>query len=251
MHVVITAGGTSAADLAAAIGSPYKALAPIGARRCIDVVIEAARGLHPAGIAVVAPDAVALHVRGRIDSIVPASADGAANIALALAAFPAAQQLLYLTCDLPFLTTAALDDFIARAGRPGIAMALADGAAYAAAYPGAPPHAVRLGTERVANGSVFLIEARALAAVRAPAGRFFAARKSLPRLALLLGPALLARFALGRLRIADVEARARLVLGVEARGVRGCSPAPAYDIDSCADWSYAQTLTLARENAEA
>jgi molybdopterin-guanine dinucleotide biosynthesis protein A len=249
MHVVLTAGGQCAPALAAAIGSPSKALAPIGARRCIDVVIAAARGLAPAAIAVIAPEAVAAHVRADVERTLPAAPSGIDNIARALDAFPHAERLLYLTCDLPFLTTEALTDFVARAGAAGIAMALADADAYAAEFPAAPAHVVRLRGERIANGSVFLIDGAALGAVATTAGRFFAARKSLPRLALLLGPALLAKFMLGRLRIADVEARARTVLGVEARAVRDCAPSTCYDIDSLEDWTYAHAFALAREAA--
>ena len=248
---MITAGGTSAADFALATGTPYKALAPIGARCCIDVVVDAARGLDPAAIAVVAPEEVATHLRARVDRIVPASADGIVNIMQALTAFPDAGPLLYLTCDLPFLTRAALADFVTRAGNAGIAMALADGAAYAAAFPGAADHTIRLGHERIANGSVFLIDRAARSAVAATAGRFFAARKSLPRLAVLLGPALLAKFALRRLRLADIEARARAVLGVDARAVRDCSPVTCFDIDSITDWTYAHTRALAHAQAGA
>jgi len=242
MHVVITAGGTSPADFAQAIGSPYKALAPVGSRCCIDLVVDAARGLAPAGIAVIAPDAVAAHLGTTVDRIVPAAGDGIINITRALNVFPDATQLLYLTCDLPFLTTPALADFIARAGTVAVAMALADGASYIAEYPGAADHTIALGTERIANGSVFLIDRAAIAPVEAAAGRFFRARKSLPRLAMLLGPRLLAKFALRRLRIADIEARARTVLGVEARAVRGCSPSLCYDIDSAAEWAYARNF---------
>jgi GTP:adenosylcobinamide-phosphate guanylyltransferase len=240
MHVVITAGGTSAPDLAQATGGPYKALAPVGGRRCIDIAIEAARALAPAGIAVVAPDAVAVYVHDRVELVVPASDDGIVNIRRALRAFPAAQRLLYLTCDLPFLTAAALTDFSARAGNAGIAMALADGNAFDARFPGTAGHTLHLAGEYVANGSVFLIERAALAGLERTAGRFFSARKSLLRLAVLLGPVLLAKFALRRLRIADVEERASRELGVAARAVRGCSPGICYDIDSVADWTYAQ-----------
>jgi molybdopterin-guanine dinucleotide biosynthesis protein A len=247
MHVVITAGGECAPDLAAAIGSPAKALAPIGTRRCIDIVIAAARGLDPAGIAVVAPDAVAAHIGGRVERTIPADPSGIVNIARALDAFPRPTRLLYLTCDLPFVSTAALADFVARGEGAGIAMALADADAYAADYPASPGHAIRLGSERIANGSVFLIDGAAIDPVAATAGRFFSARKSLPRLALLLGPALLAKFALGRLRISDVEARARAVLGLDARAIRNCAPATCYDIDSLADWTYAHSLALAQE----
>jgi hypothetical protein len=223
----------------------------VGARRCIDVVIAAARGLAPEGIAVIAPEPVAEHIRRDVERTIVAHQSGVVNIAHALDAFPGATRLLYLTCDLPFLTTAALSDFVARADGAGIAMALADAETYAAEYPGAPVHAVQLRGERIANGSVFLIDGAAIGPVAQAAGRFFEARKSLPRLAMLLGPALLAKFALKQLRITDVEARARTVLGDDARAVRDCAPATCYDIDSLADWTYAHSFVSAHESLDA
>jgi hypothetical protein len=54
-----------------------------------------------------------------------------------------------------------------------------------------------------------------------------------------LGPALLLRFLVRRLRIADVERRAGRALGVDARAIRSMPPALCYDIDTLADYAYA------------
>jgi len=104
---------------------------------------------------------------------------------------------------------------------------------------------VTLAGERVANGSVFLIERSAREPLEGVAGRFFSARKSLPRLALLLGPALCLQFAVKRLTIGAIEARAAKLLRVRARAVRDCSPGLCYDVDDLADWAYAHSLACA------
>ncbi|HTD34098.1 MAG TPA: hypothetical protein VK665_10585, partial [Candidatus Elarobacter sp.] len=85
----------------------------------------------------------------------------------------------------------------------------------------------------------FVIAPEAVAPARALATKLFAARKSLPKLALLLGPALCLRFALKRLTIGDLEAFGRRRLGVPVGAVRGCDPGLCYDVDTLADYEYA------------
>ena len=53
------------------------------------------------------------------------------------------------------------------------------------------------------------------------------------------GGALLLRFIVRRLRIADVERRAAQVLRVRASAVRGAAPGLSYDVDTLADYRYA------------
>lgn len=244
MHAVITAGGRVDGDFAAAIGTHVKALAPLGSRTLIDAAIGAAREVGVEGIAVVGGPEVRAHCAGRVERLLDADADGVENIRRALAAFDFSR-LLYLTSDLPFVDGAGLADFIARSRGAAVTMALASAEGYDAAYPGAPAHVMALGGERFANGSVFTIDRSARDAVAHLAGRFFAARKSTLRLAMLLGPVLCARFALKRLPIAAVEARARAVLGVPARAVRDASPGLCFDVDTLEDWAYAHALALA------
>jgi hypothetical protein len=246
MHAVITAGGTLPPAFAGEIGTAIKALAPLGRQRLIDPAIDAARACGVAGIAVVGPAAVTEYCAGRIDRALPASADGKRNIALALRAFPAAERLIFLTCDLPFVEAGALQAFIDASAPFAVTMALAPADAYAAAFPDAPPHTVSLARERYANGSVFVIDRSAVDAVERVAGRFFAARKSLLRLATLLGPALCLRFVAGTLRIEDIEGQAERLLRVRARAVRNAGPGLCYDVDDVRAWAYAHSLAQAQ-----
>jgi hypothetical protein len=96
-----------------------------------------------------------------------------------------------------------------------------------------------LAGERVSGGSIFFIGRAARVPLRAVAGRFFEARKSAIGMARLLGAPLLARYLLRRLRIADVEQRARATLGVRAAAVRDAAPSLTYDVDTLADYRYA------------
>jgi CTP:molybdopterin cytidylyltransferase MocA len=241
MYAVITAGGTVDPDFARALGTKVKALARLGNRRLIDPAIDAARAIGVAGIGVVGAREVGAHCAGRVDRVIDAAASGTENIRRALRAFPAADRLVFLSSDMPFIDAAGLAAFVEHSIGSALTMALAPADAYAARFPGAPPHVVRLGPESFANGSAFIIDRTAIAALERAAGPFFAARKSLPRLAALLGPALCLRFACRRLRIADIERRATRVLGVSARAIVDAAPGLCYDVDDIADWTYAQS----------
>jgi molybdopterin-guanine dinucleotide biosynthesis protein A len=235
-RAVVTAGGRVAGAFAAAIGTEIKALAPFGAGVLIDPMLRALHGCDIDEIAVVGEPEVAAHLRASGVRMIDADADGSTNVLRALDAWTGGD-LMYAASDVPFVTAAALRDFLEASRRFALTMPLADGAAYEAAFPGAPAHVTALGSERVANGSVFYIAEAARVPLRAVAGRFFRARKSLVGMAALLGPQLLLRYLLRRLRIADVEARARAALGVDAAAIRDAAPQLCYDIDTLDDYT--------------
>jgi len=241
VYAVITAGGRVDPAFAAAIGIEVKALAPLGQRLLIDAAIDAARAIGVKGVAVVGGERVRAHCGNRVDRFIDAAEDGVENIRRALAAFEF-DRLVYLTSDLPFITGDDLAAFVHASAEAQLTMPLADAKAYERAYPFAPVHTMSLGGERFANGSVFAIDRAALAPLETLAGEFFTARKSLPKLAVLLGPALVLRFLTRQLRIRDIEGRARALFGLDARAIRGSAPSLCYDIDSIAEWKYAEQL---------
>jgi len=238
LSAVITAGGRVEGAFAERIGTPIKALAPLGERRMIDAAIDAARGAGAEAIAVVGGAEVRAHCGARVERVIDEAPDGAENARRALGAFPGAR-LIYLTSDLPFVSAAALRSFIATSEDALAAMPLADARSYEERFPGAPPHVMELGGERFANGSVFVLDPQINEAMLRLAGTFFNARKELWRMAALCGPALLVRFVLRRLRIVDIEARGTRVLGGRVRAVRGCDPSLCYDVDALEEWEYA------------
>jgi hypothetical protein len=238
LRAVVTAGGRVDEAFAVAIGTRLKALAPFGSGTLLDVMLGAIADAGIADVAVVGDAEIRRRVDGGV-RVVAADEDGAVNVARALDAWPAGDDLLFATSDLPFARGTELHAFLAAAAGYDLSLPLATATAYEAAYPGAPPHVTALGGERVASGSVFFIGSRARAPVRAVAGEFFRARKSAVGMARLLGGALLLRFLVRRLRIADVERRAERVLGVRATAIRAAAPGLCYDVDTLADYRYA------------
>jgi CTP:molybdopterin cytidylyltransferase MocA len=238
LRAVVTAGGRVDGTFAKEIGTPVKALAPFGGGVLLDVVLSAIAGAGIADVAVVGdPDVLAR--AGASARLVPAAHDGATNIARALDAWPNGDDLLFATSDLPFAAAADLRSFLDACAAYDLALPLAASTTYERAYPNAPPHVTELGGERVANGSVFFIRSSARAPLSAVAGQFFGARKSPFGMARLLGGALLLRYLLRQLRIADIEARAERVLGVRAAAIRDAAPGLCFDIDTLEDYRYA------------
>ena len=238
MIAAITAGGRVADELAEAIGTPVKALARFGDRTMLDRAIAAARACGAERVVVVGGAAVRAACGASVDDVVAEGAVGRDNIARAIGS-GTASDLLLMTSDLPFVDPAGLAAFLAAARGADVALPLASEADYLRAYPGAPPHVTAIGNERVANGSVVYFGPGVAPRALEVSQRLFDARKSLVRMAALLGPALLARFAVRRLRIEHVERRARMLLGLDARAVRDASPALCFDVDTIEDYRYA------------
>ncbi len=184
MRAVITAGGLVDEAFAREIGTTVKALAPFRGRTLLDVVVDACGEAGIDGVAVVGGPEIAEHLRGRGVRLIEAAEDGGINVVRALDAWPR-ERFVYLASDLPFATGAAVRDLIARSEGAALAMAIARVEEYERRFPGAAPHAVTLGRERIANGSAFVIAPAAVEPARALAARFFAARKNLFALARL------------------------------------------------------------------
>ncbi|MBV8117915.1 MAG: hypothetical protein JOZ01_08035, partial [Candidatus Eremiobacteraeota bacterium] len=175
----------------------------------------------------------------RVDRVIDESASGGENILRALHAWPDDDELIYATSDLPYVTAAAVGDFLDRVPDGAIAMSICEQAAFDQRFPDAPPFGITLGGERVVNGGIFSLPCGSCAPVGALATRFFAARKTPWRMAGLVSPLALVRLLTGRLRIAHVEAEAERALGVAARAVRGCAAELAFDADTVAEYRYA------------
>ncbi len=238
MRAVITAGGLVDEAFARAIGTRVKALAPFGCGTLLDVAIDACREAGIDGVAVVGGAEVAAHLRGGEVRLVDAAQDGGTNVLRALDAWPG-ERFVYLASDLPFASGVGVRDLIARSEGAALAMALAFPDAYERRFPGAAPHTVALGRERLANGSAFVVGPAAVEPARALAARFFGARKNLFALALLLGPAMCVRFAMRRLTVTDLEAYGRRTLGVPVAALRDCDPGLCYDVDTLEEYAYA------------
>ena len=216
MYAVITAGGRVEGEFAHAIGSGVKALAPFAGATLLDRAIAAAREAGARGVAVVGGEEARARAGARVERWIDAAEDGGQNALRALGAWPG-EPILYLTSDLPFVGGEALRGFVERSAGFALTMPLATQAAFAARFPESANRAIDFGAGPVVNGCAFFIDATAVEPLRGWAARFFAARKSKLRMAMLLGPALLLRYATRTLTVAAIECKASRTLSASPR----------------------------------
>jgi CTP:molybdopterin cytidylyltransferase MocA len=241
VKAVVTAGGRLDPHYAALAGTEIKALAPVRGATMLDRVIEALRGAGAGRIAVVGGEEVRRACASRVERFVDESPSGSQNVLRALSAWPDDEEpLLYATSDMPYVTAAAIGDFVARTPPDAIAMALSEFDDFARRFQGAPPFGITLGGERVVNGGVFSIPPGGAAAIGAMATRFFEARKQPWKMASLVSPLAMFRLATGRLSVSGIEALACKIAKRPAAAVRGCAPELAYDADTVAEYRYAR-----------
>ncbi len=240
MKAVITAGGPISGKYAERAGTQLKALAPMRGMTMLARTIEALRAIGVARIAVVGGEEVKRVCASTVEKIVPDAGTGRGNVLGALDAWPEdGQRLLYLTCDMPYVTAAALQTFLDAVPPTHLSMALCDIDAFLLRFPNVPPFGITLNGEMVVNGGAFMIPAGASRPIRSFATRLFEARKAPWKMASIAGPSLLLKFLFGRLAISELERRASGLLGIPVVAARSCAPELGFDADTLAEYEYA------------
>lgn len=244
--IVIPAGGEIDAKFAERIGSPYRALAPLGPSRTplLQQVVNTLREAMPnARIVCIAPDAVRQAVAG-VDVWLPAGESGPENMRLGLSHVRQDRPVLLCASDLPLMTVGAVQKF-ANACLPSVevAVGLIRASDYEAAFPGAPPSEFTSLPETgpITLGGLFQVRPDLLTRQSRLFDKLFHARKSPWHIAGIAGPRLLWQLATQTLTLAAVTHRAEFLLGGPVQVVPETDPSLAYDTDTLDDYTYAET----------
>jgi len=239
LDAIVTAGARLPPALASRVGTDVKALARIGGRTLLEIAVEALAGT--AGVArtiVVAPRS-ARSCGVRPDVWIDEFANGHENLLAALGAVRT-PRALFAASDLPFLTSRAVLDFVARVpAQAAGAYPIFERGEFEAAFPNARSKFVRLADGCWTGGSVMLLEPRALLARASLVRRAFDARKNPLGLAALLGMRFAVKFLVGQARVGDVERRAAQLMGDPIAAIRGADPSLAMDCDEACEFDYA------------
>ncbi len=238
--IVIPAGGEISPEFAERIGSPYRALAPLGPDRTplLQVIVDALRSAEPnARVICVAPE-------DGVDLWLPSGESGPENMRLGLSHAEPNQPALLCTSDLPLMTAESVRAFVA-ACRPDvqITVGLVRAEAYQRAFENAPPSEFVSLSEigPVTMAGLFQIQPGLLTRRAALFDMLFAARKSQRRLAGIVGPKLLWQLATKTLRLSSLTQRAEQLIGGPVQVLLDTDPTLAYDADTLDDYTYAET----------
>ncbi len=246
MHAIVLAGGAPDAVAALAPGAVNKAFVPIAGVTLVERTLRALRDVpRIERIIAVAPPAAhadpALRFADERRADGPRMLDSLQN---GLAGLDPDALVLVCASDLPVLTCAAIDEVLdALLLRDlDVAYTCLERAVHDARYPQIPHTWARLRDGTFCGGGISALKPRALARLGAVLDTLGAARKAPLRLAGVLGIDVLVRFALGRLSVADAEARATLILGARAGAIRSTHAEIAVNVDRPRDVALATAL---------
>lgn len=251
--IVLAADRTAADPVAAAAGVPCKALAPVAGRPMVLRVLDAlARAEEVADRILCGPPAEAIdavpELRAAIDSgavrWVPHEATPSASALSALKCVPADSMVVLTTADHALLSAPIVDDFCrqAKAADCDVVAGLASYAAIIARYPGMRRTRTRFrgGPYCGCNLYAFLT---ARGRVAADVWRRVEHQRKHPlKMIGELGWLTALRYVLGLLSLEDALRLISRRMGVRAGAVILSSPEAAVDVDSVADWRFAQAI---------
>lgn len=246
MIAVVLAGGPPDEVSALQPGAPNKAFVRVGGIALVTRVLQALRSSRSIDhIVVVAPAASHTDLAlAPADERRPDGVHITESLRNGLAGLPGDEMLLVATSDLPVLTAASTDDFIerARALNPEIGYGCVERRVHMAKFPEVPHTWARLREGTFCGTGLVTLRPRVLSALERFIEQLGAARKQPWRLASLFGTGILAKYALGRLSIADAERRAYELLGAPVRAVISPYAETAVNVDRASDVALAERL---------
>lgn len=252
VNAILPAAGRISGDFAAEAGVELKALIELSGKTLLEHTIATLRATDCVDrIVVIGPEELTPAARGA-DIILPEGESGPDNIFRGLQWLHDsdgghAERAMILTTDLPFLTPAAVTDFLAKCPEMDLCLPVIRREAFEARFPDMTIDYVRLCDGEWTMGCAFLINPTSLIKNRSLLDRVFVARKSQLAMARLLGPFFIARFICGRLTMADIEQRCLKLLGCSGAAVMGCAAELALDIDLPEEYRYAARNFADRE----
>jgi len=228
---IVLAGGGAEPGLDPAV--PNKGFLEVGGRPLLWYVVRAVRAApHVRRVAVVGPpDAVRAAAGDAV--VVPDDGSIMDNVARAAGVLGARDPILVVASDIPLLTAAVVEDFLAACAKDSADFhyAIVPQQAMEQRFPGVRKTFVRVIEGTYCGGNVMLFNPAVMDRVRPFVERVVAARKKPWLLAQLFGWSIVMKFASGRLSIEEMEAKVTEILGITVRAVIVPHPEVAMDVD--------------------
>jgi molybdopterin-guanine dinucleotide biosynthesis protein A len=246
IDAIVLAGGPVDAVARLAPGAPNKCFVEIGGQAMIARVLSALRAAPSMGrIVVVAPLAVQGHAGIALaDELRPDGERITDSLRSGLDGFAPDRDVLIVASDLPVLTGTATEDFVTgvRARNADVVYGCVEKRVHVARFPQVRHTWARLQDGTFCGGGIASIKPRAFGLLERFLERLGAARKHPMRLASLFGWDVLARFAFGRLSVAQAETRATNILGAPVRALVSSFAETAVNVDRPSDLFVAEEL---------
>jgi GTP:adenosylcobinamide-phosphate guanylyltransferase len=249
MNAVVLAGGPLDDVARLQPGAPNKAFVDICGTTLVGRVVDALRASTAIErIAVVTP--VSEWGNPELRAADDFRADGVRirdSLRNGLEGFAPDEAVLVATSDLPILSVAAVNDFVGRSAAldADVIYGCVEKQVHLRRYPSVPHTWARMRDGTFCGAGLAAIKPRALPLLERFIEDLGAARKHPFKLASLFGWDMLARFAIGRLSIAQAEARASRILGAPVRALVSPYPETGVNVDRISDVALARELVRA------
>jgi len=246
LTTVVLAGGPADEVSGLQPDAVNKAFVEVKGKALVARTLEALRASQSIGkLVVVAP--AEMHGSEALtlaDKLRPAGVHIRESLASGLAGLPPDEPVLISASDLPMLSIACIDEFVAGARHcdADLAYAILERRLHMARFPDVPHTWAHLRDGSYCGGGFVALKPRIFPSLARFIERLGAARKNPLHLARLFGPPVLVKYALRRLTIADAEARASHILQARVRAVRSSYPEMAVNVDRASDVALAERL---------
>jgi molybdopterin-guanine dinucleotide biosynthesis protein A len=244
MNALVLAGGARDEVSAKIAGAANKAFVPIGGRTLVERTLAALRGVPAIGrIIVVAPRVS--HGEAALALADERRSDGkriSDSLRAGLVGAPPDELLLVAASDLPLLTRASIEEFIALAlaRDADLTYACLGEEAHIARFPEAPHTWARLREGRFCGGGLIALRPRIMPSLELFLERLGAARKNPLALASIFGLGTLARYVVAELTIPAAEKRASELLGAPVAAAVCTHAEIAFNVDRGTDVALAE-----------
>lgn len=228
----------------------FKGLLPVAGKPMVEWVLDALNAssvIHE--VAVVVPTAENLGSWvDRAGKLVVADGSFVDNILAGIGAFRTDRPVLLVTGDIPALTPTAVEDFVQRSVATGAqaTYALIREKDMIEQFPGSKRTFIRLADGKVTGGNMMLVDPVLADRNREIGGRVFATRKNPLAMARIIGLRFVVRLVLGRLTVAEVEAKLGELIGGRGAAVYTAEASIGADVDKPVDVIVAERVLYAR-----
>jgi GTP:adenosylcobinamide-phosphate guanylyltransferase len=246
IDAIVLAGGPHDDVARLQPGAPNKAFVDIAGVTLVGRVLVALRGSGQVRrIVVVAPPAMSEHSDlAPADELRPDGERITESLHNGFRGFRDDAMALVVASDLPVLTPVVVEDFVGRlhVNDADIDYGCVEKSVHMRRFPEVPHTWARMRDGTFCGGGMFGMKPRVLPLLERFIERLGAARKHPLKLASFFGWDMMARFAFGRLSIAQAEARAAKILGAPVRAVISPYPETAVNVDRPGDVELARKL---------
>lgn len=231
----ILAGGHKQEQVAKAFGLSHKALVPVAGKPLVRWVAEALQGAELVGPVVVATELaeVAAALPEGLETVRPAGSAFLDTIEAGFRHFPSAERMVLVTCDLPLLTPAAVDDFTRRALDSGaeLCYSIVRGDRLESNSTGTKRTLIRLQDGACTGGNIVCLSRHFVEQEGRRVALAFSGRKNPVKLAGLLGLGFIWGLLRGKLTLPQIIDKAQRIMHVPVAVVDSEYPEVCFDLD--------------------